>query len=61
MDAKLDELLPVSREWQIDCRVREIIGKMVEDTASPDEIEEMHRLTKERADRMMPTHTSPQA
>lgn len=43
-----------SREWEIDCRLKELIGKLVSRTISRDEETELHMLQRERVNRMMP-------
>lgn len=43
-----------SREWQIDCRLNELIGRLVREVISDRERAEMHALQRERVERMMP-------
>lgn len=46
--------LPVSRAWQIDQRTREIIGRMLQGTATGSEKSELQHLIAERANNMLP-------
>lgn len=43
-----------SREWQIDCEVKDLIGKLVRKTITEEEKAKLHDLQRERVRRMMP-------
>lgn len=45
-------LLAPSREWVIDRRCNELVGKMLSNTITPQEREEYDQLSAERVDRM---------
>lgn len=49
----------MSREWEIDCRLRDLIVKVVRKTVPPEELAEIRTLQRERVSRMMPAPIRP--
>ena len=44
----------MSREWQIDCEVKELIGRFVQETITEAERAKLRDLQRERVERMLP-------
>ena len=44
---------PVSREWEISCALREIMGRLVRGLADHADMARMNDLMRERSDRML--------
>ena len=48
------ELMQKSEEFELDRRLSELVGKMVDRTAAPGDYEEYERLSKRRVELMLP-------